>query len=329
MRIVFSSLCVFLLLLFSCEQRSKGLTDKHAGARNNVVNVELIGIDDRLPALHSLSSIYVLGDTLIIHDSKSVDNLIYAYSLKEQKGLGWFGKFGSGPGEVNNFGGLFFDPFRGILYGTDYGRQKVVGYDIRRALVESDYVPESKMTLDPPTRPGIIFNGYYVNDSTLYCRLAFMNNNLAKYDLQHGRVTILGEDNPVCSSQFRLVYFPEKQRFVALGVNSDRIDFLDLEGNQLATVFGPDYTEYNDGTHKYFACGIRDKQGNIYGVYLGKDFSKNVPQDIIVMNSEGDYIKTFHFDGHIWNIAYHEPTNRLYVSTDGEPQFGYINLDDY
>ena len=49
--------------------------------------------------------------------------------------------------------------------------------------------------------------------------------------------------------------------------------------------------------------------------------------DIIVMDLDGKYLKTLRFDAPLGAMIYHEKSNRLYLSTEGEPQFGYLQLD--
>ena len=49
--------------------------------------------------------------------------------------------------------------------------------------------------------------------------------------------------------------------------------------------------------------------------------------DIIILDFNGNYLKTMRLNDRIVDMVYHEGTGRLYVSTDGDPQFGYIQID--
>lgn len=48
---------------------------------------------------------------------------------------------------------------------------------------------------------------------------------------------------------------------------------------------------------------------------------------IIMTDLEGKYLRTLRFDATILGMAYHDKTRRLYLTTTGEPQIGYIELD--
>ena len=46
------------------------------------------------------------------------------------------------------------------------------------------------------------------------------------------------------------------------------------------------------------------------------------------MDMDGMYIKTLKFDFSVNSLAYHPKTDRLYLTTSGEPQFGYLKLSE-
>ncbi len=157
---------VLLTFLCSCGQRNVGSVEEHTPARDNILRAKIISIDEELPPIHSFSGISVLGDTLIVIDDKSTDKQYYAYDLKKQKELGWFGQFGGGPGELVNYMGKTFDKRNHIIYGIDFGPMEIKKIDIRRALNDSTYSAETILKIDPGN--GYFTSGYCVNDSNLF-----------------------------------------------------------------------------------------------------------------------------------------------------------------
>ena len=323
------------MLFCSCGQKSAGIIEERTQSREKIINVKLESIDEYLPPLNSLSSIYIIGDTLIIRDNKSVDKLYFAYNLSTQTELGWFGKFGGGPGELVNFNGRIFDKERHCLYGIDFGPMEIKKIDIRKALSDSTYGAEIIRKIDPG-KDGYFTSGYYANDSTLYVSMEMydtishrMHTLITRYNLKNGEKTPINTPDDGTRHISHSLAIPEENVFFTFYPLHDKIRIYDFDGNLKSTIYGLNYKEKGDGVTAYFGSGIVGRNSIIYVIYNGKDFSRHNPQDVIVMDKNGDYIKTLHFDSFVWNIAYHTPTNRLYVSTDGESQFGYINLSDY
>jgi len=126
-------------LLCSCGQSKDSAVEIHSGSRENVTTVTLTSIDDALPMIHSDARLTLCGDTLIINDYKSTDKQLIAYDLNNGKHLGSFGMYGQGPGEISNFGGLFYDSKRGIIYGLDLSRWQISGFNLREAIADSTY----------------------------------------------------------------------------------------------------------------------------------------------------------------------------------------------
>lgn len=184
-------------LLCSCRQSNDSVAEVHSGSRDKVTTVTLTSIDDNLPPIHSDARFYISGDTLYINDYKSTDLQFIAYDLNNAKYIGAFGKYGLGPGEIANFGSLFFDRYRGIMYGMNLAKWEIDGFDIKAALADSSYKAFVKVKLtENDERP--INHATYVNDTTIYCAVYVpeehgmqLSSHVGKFNLLSGKSEIL------------------------------------------------------------------------------------------------------------------------------------------
>lgn len=322
---------VFCLVLASCGKSAGQDAEEWDKERDRIESISIISIDDALPPLHR-GHLLLKGDTLLIYDSKSMGKMFTAYEINKGITLGSFGNFGNGPGEMANIGGLYIDEY-GILYGLNMNSMSIQGIDIDKGLADGNTPAFTKVRLDTSDGLNPVTDSHYVNDSTVFCSVYV--------DGDSGYVTHFGRLNPVTGERAPIDTLPAKtvgrnnicvdvdsNRVYMTGRLSDRIHILDLDGNLLKTVCGPDYSERYDG-HSSYHIGSLLGGGLLYSVYSGADARKQPSgKDIVVMDRDGRYIKTLRFNSPIWGMAYHEGTNRLYLSTLGVPQFGYIRLDD-
>ena len=322
-------------LLSSCGKSSPAPTKVYLDDRNNIEYRELISIEDSLPLLHAFVKMTILGDTLIINDSQSRNHQFYAYNVVTGRYLGAFGKYGVGPGEIANFGLIGIATDSGTLYGVDYNQWKVYGFDIAKALSDSTYQPFKKVDFykGDGTRP--IIRSIYLNDSTVYCAVLVPSHDyrkigyhLGRFNLLTGRSELLDSINPDEHSGI-LCKHPDKDELIEFSIEFDRIRFFDFNGNLKRMVYGPDYKDYQKKA-SYYESTPTIVGDNIYIVYAnGGDFrDPDVGHQIIVMDLEGNYIKSIDVGIRINAITYHPETRRMYVATWDEPQFGYFEIDD-
>ncbi len=324
-----------MVMLCSCSKPDDGKTESYSKKRDNVEYRELTYIDDdAFPLIHGQVPIYMYGDTLIIKDSQSRDYIFYAYDVVGERYIGGFGKYGAGPGEIANFGMIGIDQNAGILYGSDYNRWKVFGFDIAQAIADSTYHP-FEVSKFPVGKDGMtpINRTLYVNDSTVYCAVVIPNPNyrgagyyLGRFDPRTAQSELLDTVKRDPSSGL-LCLAPEGDGLIEFSMNYDRIRFFDLEGNLKHTVYGPDFGERKPGIFYYESPVIVGDR--IYVLYANGDFrDPEVGHRIIVMDLEGNYIKSIDVGVRVEELAYHSKTGRMFVSTWGEPQFGYFEVDN-
>ena len=334
---VFRIYPVFALLVgfLSCGRNPASSIEEHCGKRDKIETVELISIEEKLPEIHSNSGVFMLGDTLIINDYKSTNKRFVVYDIKEDKFLGKFGKFGEGPGEIANFAGIVIDPVNHILYGMGYSTWYMSGFDIREALSDPDYKAFFKTRLE--NIDGVspfVATGDWLNDSTAYYEVVVPNEDWTEFDNRIGRVNLndgsisLIEDNGFGNNTENTLTISLKNRLmVSVGRVHDTIRLFDLEGNLKKIIYGPDYTEKRHRPRFEYFCQACIGKDEIYASYLNEYIlEKNFAEDIVVMDLDGKYKKTLHVGKPICGMEYNENFNRLYLSTNDYPQFGYIQL---
>lgn len=330
-----SAMLMLSAIFCGCGHKSDELpAEIHESGRDNIVEALPVSLDDSLPMFHVYSTIHLLGDTLIVGDPKSTEKRFFAYNLCTNTPIGWFGKVGMGPGELWNFGGEFFDRKSHRIFGRNGGTMELMWLDIDGAL-QKDEPPTVIGNFD--LVKGLLMSPYSINDTTFLGRLYVYDfetytgsNRLVRFNPETLSSTPLGDNHPLLQESYALVYYPEKNMIFALGDTKDFIQIYDFDGNLKRTIYGSDYTDSPEKNMEYFGWGTVDSKGRVYATYNGRNKLEARHRDLVIYSPEGEYLKTIRFDvTHLWDVVYHEPTNRIYFSCDGEPQFGYINLADY
>ena len=324
-----------LVGFLSCGRNPASSIEEYCGKRDRIEDVELRSIEEKLPEIHSYSTVFMLGDTLIINDSESTDKRFFAYDIKEDRYLGNFGKFGEGPGEIANFSGIVIDPVKHILYGMGYSTWYMSGFDIREALSDPEYKAFFKTRLK--NIDGVspfVASGDWLNDSTAYYEVVVPNadwtefdNRIGRVNLNDGSITLIEDNGFGKNSENRVTISLKNRLMVSTGKVHDQIRLFDLEGNLKKIIYGPDYTGKRHRPRYQYFCQACIGKDEIYACYLN-DYvvNRSLAEDIIVMDLDGKYKKTLHVGKPICGMEYNENYNRLYLSTNDYPQFGYIQL---
>lgn len=315
-------------ILGSCGKSDGSPTVSYSAERDNIEHRELVSIEEELPMIHGIVSLNMFGDTLLIRDIESTDRLYFAYDVVKERYVGSFGKYGPGPGEIANCGTIGIDHDAGLIYVDDHSKWIIHGFNVAEALADTTYIPFKK---------GEIAKSYgfarplYLNDSTIYGAVVGVGPRgvgyyLGRYNLLTGQSELLdtAKTNPHSGL---LLLNPEKDELIELSIEFDRIQFFDFQGNLKRTVYGPDYKDYNKRIMYYDSPVIVDDK--IYVTYVNGDFKDpDVGHQIVVMDLEGNYIKSIDVGVRIEDLTYSPATRRIYVATWDEPQFGYFEIDD-
>ncbi len=317
--------------LWSCRPGAGHPVEKWHDERDKIEEISLVSIDEELPPLHSLVHMLTLGDTLIIMDNKSQDRLFHAYDVNKNKYIGSFGKFGNGPGEMAYIGGIYLDD-KGILYGLNTAQMKLQGVDVKMALKDEEYKAFQKTRLDESGYLVLFSSPHFINDSTVICSL-FTNDasefvtHVGKFNPNNGATSVVVSIPSAGNGRSLIAVAPDKDLIVETSMLEDRIRLFDMDGKLSRTIYGPDYGDKDKTGISCFSDPIIAGD-RIYVNYNGEHAgTRTMGTDIIVMDLDGKYLKTLRFDAPLGAMIYHEKSNRLYLSTEGEPQFGYLQLD--
>lgn len=317
------------MILFSCTNNGDNTTVYNEGTRDNIIEITdtIISIDHKLPILHPCELI-LTGDTLLFADPQSTDLSFTAFDLNRDTVIGRFGKHGGGPGELANYGGIFYDANARQLYVTEASKGKIYGFYLPEAIANQDYTPFVKLNMNFNGGSNGYASPHYINDSTIICSVLVRNDKARSFSSHIGNLNLISGTVSVIDSipdsdniRYSIVVLPDRDMVVAAGKVKDEIRIYNLNGALKSTIYGPDYDETVVNSKRYFSrlitCG--DK---IAAIYAGG--SEQNGHDIVVMDLTGKYLKTIRFEQPLHNIKYHPKSDRLYVVTDDTPQFGYI-----
>lgn len=317
---------IFCLFFSACSNNA--INVYHEGNRDNVIDgtALMVSIDDNLPPIHTFAVPILAGDTLIIFDFKSTELLCTAYDIYNDTTIGRFGKFGGGPGEIGNPLFPFYNKYNKSLYIGNGHRGKISRLYLPKAVRDSTYDAIDQLPMD--FTKGILYP-YAINESTILCTtypdLSTRVSRISTLNLVSGEINVIDSvfsDEKVrtaiaISEKDNLIFSADKQH--------DLIRILDLDCKLRGIVYGPEYSDKINEYEYYFS--VSEICGNIVAsLYTERDMKK-FDTTIILTDLEGKYLKTLRFDETIYGMQYHNKTGRLYLTTTGEPQIGYIELD--
>lgn len=301
-------------------------------ARDVIETVQIVSIDDLLPPLHNGALLAMAGDTLLIVDTKSTDMMVTAFDLSGDSVVGRFAPFGNGLGEVCNIGQPIVTPGSRHLFLIDYGSWSVKRYDIDSALNCPDYMAVTVDQLDDNSQ-GFPDRCVALTDSIVVGRLIIPSpegrgytQGLCNYNLYSGEMGVFDGGELLPGFKSIAVASVDDNLVVELGSNRDAIRMYSFDGKLIKTIFGPEYHEDKLTRHTTFFSKAIVARGKIYAVYSGGGEEYH-GSDIVEMTLGGDYLRTLHTDLPIISLAYHEKSDRIYISTSGETQFGYLIPD--
>lgn len=312
------------LLLGACG--SKSVNEHHESNRNNIVDGTslIVSIDDNLPPINSFSIPIMAGDTLVILDYRATDLLCTAYDIYNDCTIGRFGKFGAGPGEMGNPLFSFYNKYGKTLYIGNGNRGKLSYFHLPEAVSDSTYDAIDRLPMD--FTKGILYP-YALDESTVLCTtypdLSNRVSNLSRMNLDTGEIIVI--DSMAIGDRMGIAVSEKDNLIFSVDKEHDEIRILSLDGKLRSIVYGPDYDE-NVEKNDYFFSESEICGNQVASIYTGRN-SEKYRNKIILTDLDGRYLKTLHFDASVHGMQYHDKTGRLYLTTTGEPQIGYIELD--
>lgn len=278
------------------------------------------------------ASMLVYQDKLFIDDPKSSDKMIHVVNIPQVSYVGSFGKFGDGPGEILQPGNLFTLPGNRLAL-IDYGHWCVKSFDVDSALTDADYVPqtivrfsEQECTSGFPDRFVSVRDGWGVARLINIKGAGDYSQSLCTFDVWTGRIEPFGEQDDPDGFHSSVAASEADNLVVEVSSNQDVIRMYDLEGNLLREIHGPLYESRPSRDIAFYSKAVIG-DGKVFAVYSGEPKYQNFHgRQIVVFTTDGEYLYTYQLNDRIRDIAYSGDYKRLYLSTDGRRQFGYLQL---
>lgn len=324
---------LLLVTVFSCTNKEKN-SEKFQNRRNKIVNVrdkvKEIEVEDVI--LSGKTRPYIINDYLIISDFKAANKIIHLFDKKDFKYLTSTGYVGQGPDEITIMGCIGLDEKNRKFYVTDHGKNQVFSYALDSVLINPFYTPEVKLKLDPKQ---FMDKYQYFNETLSIGRIIEPTGNqgfkqkTAKWNMKTGEIVLMKYEHSAINKKRINVAANEKEGlYVECYTYKDLITICDFNGNLLYNIYGPSWDDSETNKTQYFGevafCGNK-----IITSYSGKDtFDKyNQATEFIVLDLNGDYIKTLNIGYNIESFCYDSENNRIIMSLNDDLQFGYLDLD--
>jgi hypothetical protein len=324
------SLFIMLMLVgVGCHHRDTTLWPDSADME---VNASIESLEDAFPPIHSFTTLMLCGDTLIVHDSRNREAQFLAYDVIQNKYLGAFGKYGDGPNELANSVPLVYDDSTGIMHVINGNRWEIISFKVNEAISDSTYQYKLKVHLDESKGRQPLNYAYYVNDSTVLGTVHICNEDFTSQTTHIGRLNMLTGEVKVMdhigdemNSRSSLAVLPEQDRMITFGKTHDRIRIFDMNANLVKEIQGSCFKTDHEDWMKFFSSAITVGD-RIYVFYKGSPEIGGEGDVIMEFDIDGNYQRSMKFDTQLNDMVYHPTTKRIYLTTRGTPQIGYLQL---
>lgn len=273
----------------------------------------------------------VLGDYLLVKDSKSLDTLIHIFDKRTFKHIRGIGLYGPGPDEISNMGRIVADERNGIFHVSDFGKNKIFGYKMDSVVANSKYKPTLLCTIKDTQFPD---DYVYFSDTLSIARIINVIPNvsfqqtLAYWNMRTGSMQPLNYSHPEIERK-RVLFnaSQEKNMIVEAYCHHDLITICDFQGNLKCNIYGPKWDNSTSNKMNYFGT-VNFYKDMIVVSYSGKNnFSEDcLPTYIMFFDLDGNYLKTLDVGYKFQDFCVDEDNDRLIFAFADEIQFGYVDL---
>lgn len=325
---------ILIIILWGCSHNSS--VDKHLRHSGNEVDVKglvkEIVIDT--PLVGRMTIPYILGNYFILSDHQSRDNQIHVFDKKNFSYIAGGVHPGEGPDEITSIGELIPDEIHHRLYVTDYGKMRILGYDLDSILSNPDCLPETKVDMNKTTIPMMLS---YVNDTLCYaCCMTVIpgkhfQESLVTWNMHTGDMHPLISGHP--EIERKRIRYAVSLKNDLIAVSYDHHDLLatyDLKGNLKHYIYGPNWDNATSNIMIYYYGSIIICNDRIIVGYSGEK-SPNTGtisvSRLLVYDLDGNYIKTLKVGYNLVLFCYDSDYNRLIMMLDDDIQFAYLDLD--
>lgn len=324
--------CTLASLMVSCS--SSNDKEIYQSSRNEVVKVKNAVqevIKDEV-LIGNLVRMEVLGDYLLVKDSKSLDTLIYVFEKKTFKHVRGIGLRGPGPDEITNMGRIMPDEKNGVFHVSDFGKNKIFAYEMDSVVANPKYKPTLLCAIKDTQFPD---DYVYISDTlSIACIIDILPNEpfrqtLAFWNMKTGSMTLMGYSHPDIKRK-RVLFnaSQEKDVIVEAYCHHDLITICDFQGNLKCNVYGPRWDDRMSNEMNYFGT-VNFYKDMIAVSYSGRNnFSEDyLPTCIMFFDLKGNYLKTLDVGYKFQDFCVDEDNNRLIFAFQDEIQFGYVDLE--
>lgn len=323
---------LFILALFtiSC---SRSNDSKNININKDIVDIknQIQEIDFGDALFNAFAKVQIANDILVISNPRDFPEQVHLINKNNFNYLASTAPIGQGPGEIISLGEILNNEEGTEIYVQDYARYQFFVYNIDSILNNPEYKPTLKWSMDRDIFPitlqmledtlsiGVI--GMPVSPSEINIQTGFWNMETGKIRLLDNLYS--GEEHirydMGASAKYNLI--------VEAHWYQNRIVLRSFDGTEKCRIEGHTSKERMD----YYRAPLF-VNSNIYLLYRDQRRSELLkgeyaPTKIVVIDLEGNYLKTLETGYYISTWCYDEENNRIIFSFNDEIQFGYLDLD--
>lgn len=324
---------IYLLLsifLFGCNESQN--KEKHYTTENGIINIKdkikEIKIDSIL--IGGVIRLYTINEYLILSDYQSLDNQIHIFSKKEFKHITSIAPKGQGPGEISNIGYIGINEASRIFYVSDHGKQKIFSYPIDSVILNPTYMPQTKMEMNEQLFPS---EYTYINDTLCIGRIIEPIGNadykpfIAKWNMNTGDTEPMKYENKkINKKRINFAISEEYSIYAECYTNHDLITICDMDGNLKYNIYGPNWSD-TPQKNSYYNNAVFCKDKLVVSS-LNNNKESDLPNELIVFNIDGEYIKTLKTGYNISDFCFDKENNRIIMSLDDSIQLAYLDISN-
>lgn len=323
---------LLLCLLASCAGDSR---HKSINVEKNVVDVteKIHPIDFGDTVLfNAFCKVDIAKDYLIVSDYKNYENQVHLFDKNNFHYLASTAPLGQGPGEITTLGGILINEDGSELYVQDFARYQFFAYNPDSIRSNPEYKPTLKWNMDrdifaitlqllnDTASVGLI--GMPVSASEINMQTGFWNMETNEIRLLND--LYVGEEH----TRYDVKASVEHNLIVEAHWYLNRIVLRRFDGTELCRIEGKTSQDRTDYYRSPLFVGSK-----IYLLYKDQKFSDFMnkiytPTKIVVLDLEGNYIKTLDTPYNINHWCYDEDNRRVILNMDDEMQFGYLEVED-
>jgi hypothetical protein len=325
-----------LLLIATCWSCTHNAgTEKHQDKRDNVVHVrdkvKEIVIEDVL--IHSAALVYIMNDYLIIEDTRSKNEFIYIFDKNTFRHVTGTAYKGQGPGEITVAGHIGVDEANRRFYVSDFGKQRIFGYDLDSVLANPHHMPEEKMKMNEKQFPD---RYQYINDTLCIgviiepVKNGVFRQIAARWNMNTGEMVPMKYEHPEIEiKRIGTAASMEHGIYIEYYYYHDLMTICSLDGELKYNIYGRRWDNQKSNRVKHY-CKAVFCNDRILAAYSGGDNSNEAeryPTRFLVFDLNGDYIQTLETGYKMYDFCCDKENKRIIMALNDEIQFAYLDLE--